>query len=204
MKKLFLSLLLFPLVLGGCNWFKKKSNEEQQNQEQEVVEEEHYIDVSTTELTLVIGEEYQIQITELKKTIILCQSNDDEVVTVTQSGFVTAVAPGETTITITGGKDRFIVFVTVLPPEAKDCLQIVMTKNTFTISLEDDYVLPINVKLGNEVVSNPTFSYTYETEGIVSIAGLNVTPLAAGTTKCVVTASYNDLSTSSIFTITVY
>ena len=206
MKKFILPILLFPLLAGGCafNWFKKKSNNNDEPEEKQPVEEEHYINVSETEFSLEIGQQHQIQITELKKSIIICQSNNEDVATVTQSGLVTAVSVGETSITITGGKDRFVVFVTVLPPEAKDSLQIVMVKTSFTVALDDEYILPLTVKLGNEVVNNPNLSYAYETAGIVSISGLNVTPLSAGTTKCVVTASHNDLSTSSSFTITIY
>ncbi len=202
MKKLFLSLMLVPLMLGGCNWFKKDKNKEPE--EEQVVEEEQYISVAETELSLKIGEQYQLQITQIKKTIIICQSNNDAVATVTQSGLVTAVAPGETTISVTGGKDRYVIFITVLPPEAKDSLQIVMVKSTFTIAMGDEYALPFTVKLGHSVVENPNLSYTYETSGIVSITGLNVTTQSAGTTKCVVTASYNEYTTSSSFTITVY
>ena len=203
MKKLLLSMLLFPLILGGCSLFKKKSNEQPQEEEQVVVED-RYIDVSATELSLEVGEEYQIVITQLKKTIVLCQSNDESIAKITKEGLVTAVSPGETTLSISGGKDRYIIFVTVLPPEAKDSLQIVMVKTSFTISLDDEYALPFTVKLGNEIVNNPTFTYAYEVEGIVSIIGLNVTPLSVGTTKCVVTATYNELSISSSFNITVY
>ena len=202
MKKIFLSLMLVPLMLGGCNWFNKNKNNEPE--EEEVTEEEQYISVAETELSLEIGEQYQLQITQIKKTIILCQSNNDEVATVSRDGLVTAIAPGETTISVTGGKDRYVIFVNVLPPEAKDSLQIVMVKTSFTIALGDDYVLPFIVKLGNEVVESATLTYTYETSGIVSIAGLNVTTQSAGTTKCVVTASYNEYSASSSFTITVY
>ena len=203
MKKILLSMLLFPLILGGCSLFKKKSNEQPQEEEQVVVED-RYIDVSATELSLEVGEEYQIVITQLKKTIVLCQSNDESIAKITKEGLVTAVSPGETTLSISGGKDRYIIFVTVLPPEAKDSLQIVMVKTSFTISLDDEYTLPFTVKLGNEIVNNPTFTYAYEVEGIVSIIGLNVTPLSVGTTKCVVTATYNELSISSSFNITVY
>lgn len=204
MKKLLLSMLLFPLILGGCSLFNKKSNEQPQEEEGQVVVEDRYIEVSATELSLEVGEEYQIVITQLKKTIVLCQSNDESIAKITKEGLVTAVSPGETTLSISGGKDRYIVFVTVLPPEAKDSLQIVMVKTSFTISLDDEYTLPFTVKLGNEIVDNPTFTYAYEVEGIIAITGLNVTPLSAGTTKCVVTATYNELSISSSFNITVY
>ena len=196
MKKLFLAILLVPFLLGGCN--KKNSGGDEQ------IPEVHYIDVSVTEVSLIEGDTYQIPIEILKKTIVICQSNNESVATVTHDGLVTAVAKGETSITITGGKDRFIVFVTVSPDEAKDSLQIVMVKDSFTIALGDEYILPLTVKHGNEVVSNPTLAYTYETEGIVSIEGLTVTALAVGSTKCVVNASYNEMSITASFNISVY
>ena len=190
MKKLLITLLLFPLMLGGC---KKKTTDS-----------EHYIEVAESEITLKVGEQHQIQINELKKTIVLYQSNNDGIASVSDEGVITGVAQGETSISVTGGKDRFVIFVSVIPDEAHDSLQIVMVKNSFTIALDDSFVLPFTVKLGNQVIENPTYSYTYETPNIVSINGLNVSPLAAGTTKCVVNASYNDMSTSAAFTITIY
>ena len=210
MKKKLLPILLFPLLLAGCSFdffglFKKKSSSsEQSGQVTPVTPEEHYIDVLETDLSLEIDEQYQLTITELKKSIIICQSSNEEVATVSQEGLVMAISPGEATISISGGKDQFNVFVTVLPPEAKDSLQIVLVKQSFTLSLEDDYVLPLTVKLGNEIVLDASLDYEYETEGIVSISGLTVTPLSVGTTKCVVTASYNDMVASSSFTISVY
>lgn len=197
MKKSLLMLLLIPFLLGGCNK-KNKSNSEEETQDVQ------YIDVSVTEISLHEGEQFQIPIEILKKTIVICQSNDENIATVTHDGLVTATGQGETTITISGGKNRFIIFVTVAPELAKDSLQIVMVKEEFTIQVGDEYILPITVKYGNEVVASPTLSYTYETEGIVSIAGLTVTGVAAGSTKCVVLASYNEMTTSSSFTITVY
>ena len=205
MKKRFLSFLLFPLLLGACsNPFKKNESNEESKEVTPTPAEEHYIDVLDSEISLEVGEQHQISITEIKKTIIICQSDDESVATVTQEGLVTAISPGEATISISGGKDHYNVFVTVLPPEAKDSLQIVLVKQSFTISLQDTYVLPLSVKLGNTPVTGATLSYEYETSGIVLISGLNVTPLSAGTTKCVVTATYNEMVATSSFTISVY
>lgn len=197
MKKLLLSILLIPFLLVGCNKKNKSGGEEQ-------TPEVHYIDVSVTEVSLVEGETYQIPINILNKTIIICQSSNEQVATVSHEGLVTAIAQGESTITISGGKDRFTVFVTVSLDEAKDSLQIVMPKTSYNIALGDEYIIPLSVKYGNQIVSNPTLHYTYEVEGIVSIEGLNVTTLSVGTTKCVVEASYNEMSITSSFTISVY
>ena len=79
-----------------------------------------------------------------------------------------------------------------------------MVKNSFTVALGDEYVLPFTTKLGKETIKNAVFSYSYEITGIVSISGLIVTTQSAGTTKCVATATYNEYSTSSSFTIIVY
>jgi len=211
MKKKLLFTLLFPLLLSGCsfNLFKKSDANSDQDRGQDSGEvtpqpTEHSINVIDTEISIEVGLQYQINIVELKKTIIICQSSNDSVASVTQGGLVSALSPGEATISISGGQDRFNVFVTVLPPEAKDSLQIVMVKQLFTISLGDEYTLPLAVKLGNQLIEDATLTYQYETEGIVSISGLDVTPLAVGTTKCVVSASYNEMNTSSSFTITVY
>ena len=209
-KKLFLTLI-FPLLLSGCSFglFKKKDSNSSQDSGQdsgEVTPEPtgHSINVIDTEISIEVGLQYQINIVELKKTIIICQSSNEEIASVTQDGLVSALTPGEATISISGGQDRFNVFVTVLPPEAKDSLQIVMVKQSFTLSLGDEYTLPLTVKLGNQVIEDASLTYEYETEGVVSILGLDVTALAVGTTKCVVSASYSDMKTSSSFVVSVY
>ena len=194
MKKLLLTLLFIPFLLGGCH----KSGSSVP------VSEEHTINVPVNEVTLTEGEQYQVPIEVIKKSIIICRSNNEEVATITHDGLITAVKEGETTVSISAGQDNFIVFVTVLPKTAEDSLQIVMVKNDFVMQVDDTFVLPISVKYGNVEVSNPTLSYVFEEENIVSINNLTVTALKEGTTKCVVTASYEQLEASEIFTITVY
>ena len=194
MKKLFLALLFVPLLLTGCGG----SN----NPEPAPVE--HYIDVGINEVTLIEGNQFEIPIEVIKPTIIICRSNNEEVASVTHEGVITANKEGETSITISGGQDRFIVFVTVLAETSVDSLSIVMPKNEFTLKVDDEYELPLTMKYGKEEVKEPVLSYEYEYENIVSIEGLTVTALAAGTTKVVVTASLDELKVSEIFTVTVY
>lgn len=194
MKKLLLAILSIPcLLLGGCNKSSKVDPPV-----------EHSIDVSINEVSITEGEQYTIPIEIIKQTIVVCRSNDEEIATVTRDGVITAIKEGETTISISGGQDHFIVFVTVLAEVAQDSLQIVMPKQSFTLEKNDEFVLPLVVKYGNKEIKDPNLSYEYENEGIVSISSLTVTALKEGTTKCVVTATYEELSVSEIFTITVY
>ena len=72
------------------------------------------------------------------------------------------------------------------------------------IEVNDEYILPLTVKYGNEIIENPSLSYTYENEGVVSIVGNVVTGLKEGETRCVVTASYEQKEVSKSFKITVY
>ena len=195
MKRLFLTLLFIPSLLTGCGC----------SQDPVVPPAvEHYINVPTNTVTLTEGNEFTIPIEVIKPTIITCRSNDEEIATVTHEGLITAIKEGETTITISGGQDRFIVFVTVLAEPTKSSLSIVMPKKEFTLKVDDEFELPLTVKYGAEEVKEPVLTYVYEVEDIVSITDLTVTALAEGTTKVVVTASYDDLEVKEIFTITVY
>ena len=193
MKKLFLTLLFIPALLTGCG-----------NDTPVTPVAEHCIDVGINEVTLFEGDEFQVPIEVIKPAIIICRSNNEEVAIVNHEGLITAVKEGETSISISGGADRYLVFVTVLKETSKSSLTIDMPKDEFTLKVDDEYELPLVVKYGLEEVKEPRLSYEYEVEDIVSINDLTVTALTEGTTKVVVTASYDDLEVKEIFTITVY
>lgn len=194
MKKLFLTLLFIPALLTGCGG----------NDSPVIPQAEHCIDVNINEVALIEGDQFQIPIEVVKPAIIICRSNNEEVATVTHEGLVTAIKEGETSISISGGADRYLVFVTVLKETSKSSLSIDMPKDEFTLKVGDEYELPLTVKYGLETVKEPRLSYEYEVEEIVSITNLTVTAINVGITKVVVTASYDDLEVSEIFTITVY
>ena len=192
MKRFLLTAFLIPFLLGGCS------------NQGGVTPEEHYINVPVDEVSLCEGEEFEIHVEIIKSTIVTYRSNNEEIATVSRSGVITGVKEGETTVNITGGTDHFLVFVTVLPNTAKDTIQIVMVKTSFNVVVDDVLVLPIVVKYGNEVVDNPTLSYEYEHEGIVTISDLTLTAESVGSTKVLVSVTYNDLEASELFTVNVY
>ena len=194
MKKILLFMLLIPFALCGC----KKSGSSSS-------EPEHYINVPTSEVSLEVEETYQLDVEIIKKgTIVFYSSANEDIATVTDEGLITAINEGETTISVRGGQDVYTVFVNVIPYQAKDSLQIVLEKEEFVIEVNDEYILPLTVKYGNEIIENPSLSYTYENEGVVSIVGNVVTGLKEGETRCVVTASYEQKEVSKSFKITVY
>ena len=200
MKKKLLALFLFPfLLLSGCN---KKGQEEESPVTPPT---EQYINVSVNEVTIEEDSTYQIETEIIKKgTIIFYSSANEEIATVNDDGLVTAIKAGETFITIRGGKDSYIVDIKVTSFQAKNSLQIVLTKDSFVVAKDDTYVLPLTVKLGNQVIDNATLSYTYSVDGVVSIDNLTLTALSVGEVSCVVTASYQSFEASKVFSVTVY
>lgn len=193
MKKLFLSLLFIPALLTGCG----------ENSTPTPVAE-HCINVGINEVTLYEGDDFQIPIEVIKPAIIICRSNNEEIATVNHEGLINAISEGETSISISGGADRYLIFVTVLKETSKSSLSIDMPKNEFTLEVGDEYELPLKVKYGLEEIKEPRLSYEYEIADIISITNYTISTLNVGYTKVVVTASYDDLEISEIFTVTVY
>ena len=183
MKKLFVTLLIVPFLFGCKN---KKNN---------VVPAEQYIKVSVEELSLMEDDTYQIN-TEIVKsvTIVFYSSADESIATVS-----------ERSITIRGGKDTYTIFLEVLPYQAKDSLQIVLPKDSYVLAVNDTYTLPLEIKVGNAPVNDVVPSFSFENENIASIdEDFLITAKAIGSTKCLITASYQQQVVNKSFIVIVY
>ena len=189
--------MLLPLFLTGCN----NANNATPPSEEKI----QYINVEVNEITLHEEDTFQIEVEIIKRgTIVFFSSNNDSVASVDQKGLVTANKTGETSITVRGGKDTFSVYVIVLPYEADNSLQIILTKDSFVLEKEDEFVLPLEVKLGKETIIEAILSYQYEVQDIVSITDKTVLAKNIGSTEVIVTASYLQEEVSKRFNITVY
>ena len=197
MKKLLLALFTLPFILLGCN--------NNGGGHKPTPTPEQYINVAVSQVTLEELETYQIETEVLvPNTIVFYSSNNNNIASVTDDGLVTAVAPGETSINVRGGRDYFSVFITVTTYQAKDSLQVTISKKNFTLEVNDTFVLPLVVKYGNFEVHNYELSYLYENDDVVSINGTTMTALSVGATKVVATVTYNEQTASESFTVTVY
>lgn len=196
MKKQLILCALFSFLLIGC----------QNNNQKSQTSVEQVINLDVASISIHEEETYQLNVEIIKKgTIIFYSSADENVATVDDDGLVTGIAKGETTVTVRGGNNTFYISVEVLPYEAAAALEINMEKDTYTLAKDDEYVLPITVSYGNQdVTSEVTFSYEIENTNVVSFNGLVATALNAGTSKCVVTATYLQQQASKGIEITVY
>ena len=196
MKRLIPLLLLLPSFVAGCS----SPNETSSSQ----VSTDAYINVAIDSLTVMEEGTAKIDVEIIKQgTYVFFSSADSDIATVDDEGIVTGVKEGTTTITIRGGRDTFIVYVTVTPYQARESLQITLTKKSFTLENGDSFVLPLKVKLGGEEVE-AELSYEIENPAVVAIFSTTVTALSVGSTKVVASATYATYNAHIGFSITVY
>ena len=194
MKKQWYSLFLLPLLLG-C------SSNPRIDPAKEV---DKYIDVSTEKIVIGIEQTYQLEVTIIEEhTIVFYSSEDENVITVDDTGLIYAVDYGSTNAIVRGGKDTYVIPVEVTEKAPDDSLQILLPREEFTIEVGDEFLLPISVKLGNEPV-DALVEYEIEDESCISIENNLIKGLAAGTSKVVAKAVYEQEEVSRGFQISVY
>ena len=120
-----------------------------------------------------------------------------------ETGLISTVDLGTTNVIVRGGRDTFIIPVEVCRVEPVDSLQIVLPRENFYIDVDDEFILPISTKLGNELVE-ATYAYEIEDETCISIDKNIVKGLKSGSSKVVATAKYNNEEVRKGFVVTVY
>lgn len=150
--------------------------------------------VDNTNIEMIVGDKEQINVSNGIATDY--ESADESIAKVDKNGFITAVSPGVTTITVTGANgEKVIVTVTVKEkPEPTDPeLDIALDKNKDTMIIGDEFTIP--------VVQGEAVSWKSSDSSILSVdENGKVTAKKSGTVT--ITATGKNGSTDSI-TITV-
>ena len=131
---------------------------------------------------------------DLASSSLEWSSSDEQVITVSSSGVVTAIGYGKATVTATDGN------------KASSCT-VTVPQNATSVSFSD-----LSLTVGERTPLEPIFypatstetelTYTYDTASIVSIDEYNVLhALAAGTVKITATTDYG-ITTSFVVTVT--
>ena len=108
MKKYLLPIVLIPFLLVGC----QQSNDSKENIS--IVPTDTYIRVDVDEIDLMEDFTYQIEVTIIKEgTLVFYSSLDNSIATVSNTGLITGVEAGKTTVTIRGGRDTYVLNVNV-------------------------------------------------------------------------------------------
>lgn len=147
-----------------------------------------YVIVLDQDVSLKIGEEYQLFPISFSLDIPQFKSSNSKVATVNAFGKVVAKKPGNTTITVTVGKERTTCLITVKAT--------VITPNAQKVSLEngETYQLSATTSDGSFV----TYKSSKKSVAVVDDTGF-ITAIKPGTTTITISAN----GTKSLCTVTV-
>ncbi len=146
------------------------------------------ITVSNAVDYIVIGEDYQIELTYAPEDTnyknVVYSSSDEAIATVLRNGTVQGVAPGEVTITITSSADSSIkttITLLVIQFEPEEDFDEILNGATIDINM----VLLPKTDINQEL----TYTSSDTSVATVSVDG-KITGIAAGTTTITVTSNY--------------
>ena len=164
------------------------------------------ITLNKTAITLSVGDEETLIATVLPGNAgikdVIWESEDELIATVDANGKVTAVAEGETTITVTTVDGDFVAtcIVTVIQESYVDPTGITVDPKTLSIDRGDSYELEAILTPLN---ANPALTWSSSAPAIATVStDGTVTALAAG--KATITAkTINNYSASCVVTVTI-
>lgn len=195
----FVTLLFAPLLLLGC---KDKSS----NQEETKKDEKVYLTLSHTSIYLSEDTSFQLEVTiddSLKQNLVFWDIRDEDIASV-EDGLVTAKKVGSTICTVQVGVYTAKCAVNVTDYEPEAALSINLEKTTFNLSLDETYELDLEVKLGNDLVSDYVLTNEVGNANIVSMTNNIITPLNTGNTDILLTVTYQEYVAKEVIYITVY
>ena len=178
-----LSVLLIVSIIGLCACTKEKKDPEKK------------LSVSPASVTIEVDATQQLTVNlgDEKAEDAGFESSDVSVATVTANGLVTGVAKGNCSITVTAGSQSVSVSVTVKEKSvvAEDALNITVPSDA-SVYIGNTLTMRPSAKNGSETVT-ATYTFESENENIATVSSEGViTGVAEGTTKIVVTGTYQN------------
>ena len=192
-----LSLILAPLMLFGC-----KNNTPSQS---ESGEEFPSIVLSANSIKVAEDRTFQLTATvsdSLKNYLIFWNMRDENIATV-QDGLVTGVSVGNTICTVKCGQYQAICAIEVTNYEPDAALSIKLSRTSYAIAKNDEYVLPLRVMYGEEEITDYELQNNILNPSIVSMENKTIKALELGDTSILLTVSYLDKQTQSLINVSV-
>lgn len=169
------------------------------------------LSVDPNEVTIEKGKTTTVKVTQTTKVGETLTEEDvtadatytvaDESIATTEAGVITAVAPGETTITISHGGKEVTVDVTVIDGEPEPEPEISLSVNPTEVSIEkgktSSVVVTQTTKVGDDVSEEDvtaSATYTVADESIITAEAGVITALAAGETTVTITYDENEVT----------
>lgn len=197
MKKI-LSCALATMMLAfcGCSLGEggKQSGSDSLGNNSSIQESANSIEFVQTELTLAIGESKQTEVVTSKKNVYVFYSvRDKEIVSVSNKGVITALAPGETVVYAEFGGETAMCLVKVKEKSAMPELSVSTPYYNNKVSLYANATLDLNaiVKFGDELVTDAALEYEVADTEIASVENGVLKGNALGTTTVTIKATHN-------------
>lgn len=197
MKKI-LSCALATMMLAfcGCSLGEggKQSGSDSLGNNSSIQESVNSIEFVQTELTLAIGESKQTEVVTSKKNVYVFYSvRDKEIVSVSNKGVITALAPGETVVYAEFGGETAMCLVKVKEKSAMPELSVSTPYYNNKVSLYANATLDLNaiVKFGDELVTDAALEYEVADTEIASVENGVLKGNALGTTTVTIKATHN-------------
>ena len=199
--KRILSLILITSFgfISACNNNNSNNNESSSTDSSQESYEEFIVDNDSLNIWLDRYEECDIKLAKGDINKLTITSNDESVVSVEKQRLI-AQGKGETTVTISNGKDKVNITVKVRQSGVKP----VFAFNSLEAYIGYDYELPQEISLnGNTFKTTIKYEVTIEDESIVKYENNKLTGLVKGTTKATVSSLYKGLTITKEYTLEV-
>ncbi len=185
---------------------KKQEPEPDPEPEPEVIPVENVV-LNQNNVTLNIGETTTLQATitpdnATNKTVAWTSENED--IARVNNGIVTAIGPGETTITVTtqDGQKTAKCTITVIEPEPEEIHVEKVELNMQNISLEIGETATLVAVITPNDATNKNVTWTSEDENIASVNNGIVTAIGPGETMITVTTEDGEKTATCKITVT--
>jgi hypothetical protein len=158
------------------------------------------------EINLAIGESVKADVVTSKKNVFVFFSvRDNDVATISSDGTITGVGEGQTICWAEFGGEKAICIIKVAGKVTMPMLSVVVPyeANSITMYANETLNLKASVKLGDTVVEDAQVTYNVSAGDVISVENGVITAKSAGSATVIVTATYEDQTTSIMVYVTV-
>lgn len=169
-------------------------------------EQQQSIQFVQSEITMIVGESAQAEITTAKQNVFVYWSTRDEgIATVTSKGMITAHSVGQTVCYAALGNETAMCLVTVKEKPANPELFVYVPYEDSKVAfyMGDSLALNTVVKFGDDVVTGASVSYEVADTNIATVADGKVYGAAVGKTTITITATYNGQTATALVSVQV-
>ena len=163
------------------------------------------ISLSMKKVSIAKGDSFQLVATTSETSMIVYWfTRDPLIASVDMNGVVTGLSTGTTVCYAQVGKNTAMCSVTITPYQPDDTLYVTSDNTEIVLAVNDEYKIPLDVKLGSTVITNYELVGDVLNPNVCSFNNGNVKGLSIGETNLLLSVIYGDSYDQILFNITVY